>query len=293
MHMKDIKKLSPKDFPFLLKEIPDAPEVLYVKGIIPHTTKYVAIVGARKHSAYGKKMCEKIIHELAGENICIVSGLAIGIDTIAHETALSVGLPTLAVIGSGLHKEVLYPKSNYNLSERIIEHNGGCISEYTPDTEAAQWHFPARNRIMAGISHVICVIECEQMSGTRITARLATEYNREVGAVPHDALSILGVGCNDLIAQGAHLIREGNDIKKLLGIDATDTPTSHLENITLTPHEKIIYDICKTSVSKNELIEKSKLPVHIVQVALTTLTIKGCIEEIGNGIRVKRKITTS
>src|SRR3989344_5631738 len=183
---KGIQELAPEDFPLALLEIPQPPETLYVRGTLPDPTQfyYLAVVGSRKFTNYGREAVERIIGGLAGYPICIVSGLAMGIDAIAHRVALDAGLPTVAIPGSGLDSSVIYPRSNLALAREIIENGGALLSEFAPDLRAAPWTFPQRNRIMAGISQSTLVIEAEEKSGTLITARLAFDYNRNVFAVP-------------------------------------------------------------------------------------------------------------
>jgi DNA processing protein len=148
-----VRKLSPKEFPTLLKEIPDPPEQLFVRGNLPTKSKILSVVGARAYSSYGKDVCEMLIDGLRGHDVAIVSGLALGIDSIAHKSALSAGLFTLAVPGSGLNDEVLYPSTHKKLAHDILDAGGGLLSEFEPDFKATPWSFPQRNRIMAGLAH--------------------------------------------------------------------------------------------------------------------------------------------
>ncbi|MES3005459.1 MAG: DNA-processing protein DprA, partial [Patescibacteria group bacterium] len=134
-------------------------------------TKFLCVVGSRQYTSYGKELCISLIKSLAGRPVIIISGLALGIDGIAHQTALDVGLPTIAVPGSGLHPNVLYPRSHLHLAEKIIEKGGLLASEYEPQIRASPWSFPMRNRIMAGLSHAVLIIEAEENSGTLVTAR--------------------------------------------------------------------------------------------------------------------------
>lgn len=206
--------------PKLLSEIPDTPTYLYIRGTLPElkNTIVVTIVGSRKYSKYGKHVCQQLIAGLQGYPFVIVSGLAIGIDTIAHQTALEVGLPCIAIPGSGLHDDVLYPRRNKLLAQRIIK-NGGCLlSEYQPDFKATRWSFPKRNRMMAGISHAVLVIEAQKKSGTLITANLALEYGREVLVVPGAISDHRFDGGNNLIQQGAYPITSAQDILRYFNI---------------------------------------------------------------------------
>ena len=191
--MEKITKLSGILAPLL--EIPEPPKQLYIEGTLPPpNTVLLAVVGSRKYSSYGREACEELIAGLAGSPISIVSGLAIGMDTIAHKAALGAGLHTIAFPGSGLDRKVLHPRSNIHLAGQIVKSGGALVSEYEPTFPAAVYTFPRRNRIMAGLVKAVLVIEAGEKSGTRITARLATEYNREVLAVPlHRIVDILRI----------------------------------------------------------------------------------------------------
>ena len=181
----EIVKLEKSKFPKSLLEIPEPPEELYIAGNLPSEDyTYLCIVGSRKFTSYGKEACEKIIEGLKGYPIVIVSGLALGIDSIAHKKALSVGLKTLVFPGSGLSPSAMYPKTNALLAEEIVKDGGCLISEFDPDFKATLWSFAKRNRLMSGISKAVLIIEAEEKSGTMITARLSTEHNRDVLAVP-------------------------------------------------------------------------------------------------------------
>ena len=188
--------------PSLLREIPDPPKKLYVRGELPSHDEYkfLTVIGSRKFSIYGKQVCEHLIRGLAGYPIVIVSGLALGMDTIAHRAAIENNLKTLAVPGSGLDDKVIYPATNQPLAREILKHGGCLVSEFEPDFKATRWSFPQRNRTMAGISHAVLVIEAENISGTRITARLATDYNREVFAIPGSIFSPVSGGTNSQIS---------------------------------------------------------------------------------------------
>ena len=239
--------------------------------------KRVAVVGARRYSAYGKQVCEKIVSELAPYPITVISGLAIGIDALAHECALQAGLTTIAVIGSGLDDSVIYPRSNRPLARRILEEGGTLLSELEPKTRAAKYTFPSRNRIMAGLSDLVIAVECSEQSGTRITTRLAVDYNREVAAVPHPIFSETGAGNNALLQQGAHLIRNGEDVAKLLNLDPIEVPSKNLS--TLTDEERVVYETLSSPKTKTTIAHEVSLPAHTIQVALAGLEMKGMVTE--------------
>jgi len=213
-----IYTLNKKDFPRMLSEIDSKPNKLYIRGTLPNeNTKILCIVGARHHSAYGEKVCKELIQGLKGYDICIVSGLAIGIDSIAHKAALDNGLKTIAFPGSGLDTSVMYPLRHRDLAQEIVDKGGALISEFSPLQKAMKWTFPQRNRLMAGISQAVLIIEAERKSGTLITSKYATEYNRDVGAVPGDIYSPLSEGPHMLIRLGATPITSSQDILELLG----------------------------------------------------------------------------
>ena len=274
-----ITPLKPDVYPPALREIPQVPKVLYSRGAVMDTTRrMVAVVGARYHSDYGRKACEKLVMDLARYPVTIVSGLAIGIDAVAHEAALRAGLPTVAVVGSGLDDSVLYPASNQSLARRILESGGTLLSELAAKERATRYTFPARNRIMAGLSEVVVAVECEVKSGTRITTRLAAEYNKEVGAVPHSIFSEVGAGANALIQQGAHIIRGGADIAELLGMEVVSTATSAVG--TLTDTERKVYDALRVPKTKTVLLRETGLPAHVAQATLISLEMKGLVVEM-------------
>jgi DNA processing protein len=277
--MSEIRNLEPDEFPPLLDEIPGKPERLRLWGHAPNLeNKFVAIVGARKYSHYGRETCEELIAGLSGYPITIVSGLALGIDAIAHRAAIKAGLQTIAFPGSGLDKKVLHPHSHYNLAEEIIEAGGGLLSEYDDAQPAGTWTFPQRNRIMAGMSHATIVIEAERKSGTLITSRLATEYNRDVGAVPGPISSPTSDGPHMLIRLGAALIRNSEDILDLLDMKPGETNTL-FDMEDLTEEEKVFIEILENPTERDELVRRSKFDISTANSVLMLMEIKGLIKE--------------
>ena len=278
-----IRDLSPDEFPPLLREINDPPKALRYEGELPiPENKLLVVVGSRKYSHYGREVCEALIAGLAGYPITIVSGLAIGMDSIAHRAALKAGLQCVAVPGSGLSRKVMHPRTNVNLAEEIIESGGGLLSEFPDDRSAAIWTFPQRNRIMAGMSHATIIVEAENKSGTLITSRLATEYNREVGAVPGPVISSTSDGPHMLIRLGAALIRDSKDILELLGLKQDEKDKVLFDINDLTEEEKIFISILESPCSRDELIRQSNLDSGKAMAILSLLEIKGLIfEELG------------
>src|SRR3989344_374211 len=181
----ELKLLSPREPPPLLREIPDPPKRLHLRGQLPSTEhKWLAVVGSRAISSYGRQAVRHLIEGLRGYPVVIVSGLAYGTDAEAHKAALEAGLPTVAVPGSGLDWDVLYPRANVGLAREILKAGGALLSEEKPETKAADYTFPKRNRIMAGLCRAVLIIEAKEQSGSLITARLTVEYNRELLVVP-------------------------------------------------------------------------------------------------------------
>ncbi|MDP4020457.1 MAG: DNA-processing protein DprA, partial [Candidatus Adlerbacteria bacterium] len=213
-----IRQLSKKEFPELLKEIPDPPHLLYIRGEMPPPSyTCLCVVGSRATTPYGRRTCASLISGLARLPIAIISGMALGIDAEAHKAALDVGLPTVAVLPSSCDDSSLYPPSNKALAQRILARGGALVSERKTPWKAHPHDFAARNRIMAGMSKVILIIEAGEKSGTLITARLALDYNREVLCVPHELGRESGKGANQLLREGATLVRNSGDIAEALG----------------------------------------------------------------------------
>lgn len=265
--------------PYLLTQIPDPPKTgkLYIRGNFPNPEhyKFLTVIGSRKYSTYGKQVCEHIMRELVGYPIVIVSGLALGIDSIAHQTALENNLLTVAVPGSGLHDRVLYPASNRGLAERILK-NGGClVSEFEPDFKATTWSFPQRNRIMAGLSDALLVIEAENISGTRITARLATEYNREVFSIPGSILSPTSGGTNELIKEGATPLTSAQDIIEFFGFKQGKQKKLQF----LSEDEEKIIKLLIEPQSRNEIAQQTGMSIIKLNILLSSMEIKGLLKE--------------
>jgi DNA processing protein len=223
--------------------------------------------------------------------------LALGIDSIAHTTALEVGLPCIAVPGSGLSKEVLYPRTHLDLAESILKNGGILLSEYEPNFRASPWSFPMRNRIMAGLSHVVLVIEGEEDSGTLITARLALDYNRDVCALPGSIFSETSKGPLMLIKGGAVPICAPDDLHKLLGLKTDlileDAPEKTEEYIREKVHncsdeERLIISKLNEPKTREELLTETGLELTKLQISISMLEIRGLLmEEYGYVRRVK------
>jgi len=287
--MFPIRRLTGKDIPTNLLEIPGPPKVLYYQGKLPDFQQniFLAVVGSRKYSSYGREVCEKLIAGLSNYPIIIVSGLAIGIDTIAHQSALKAGLLTLAIPGSGLDSRVLYPSTNRELANRILIAGGCLISESEPSERATIWSFPKRNRLMAGLCQATLIIEAEEKSGTLITARLALDYNREVFAVPGSIFSPSSKGTNKLIEQGATPIMTSEDILRALNFEIKEEKHEEINMKDLSlPEQKIVELLKRENLSRDEIIRQSKLKITEINSLLMILEIKGITKESGGEIHL-------
>lgn len=284
--MRDIRKLLLNEYPPLIKEIPDAPSVLYLRGNLPPSNfKYLAVVGSRSMSRYGKDACESLIRGLAGYPITIVSGLALGVDGVAHKAALSAGLTTIAVPGSGLNDSVLYPRAHLPLAHEILEHGGALISEFEPLFKARPESFPQRNRIMAGMSHAVLVIEATEKSGTLITARLASEYNRELLIVPHSIFAEGGAGGHIFMKIGATPIRTSADILEALGVELSAEKTNFLLNDEETSVIALLAEPCSRDELLRALFEQKGFDVGRANVLLMSMELRGLIAETMGEVR--------
>ncbi len=274
-----MQKLTRNEFPPLLREIPDVPEKLFVRGTLPSDDlKLLAVVGSRAVTTYGKEVTKTLIEGLRGYGIGIVSGLAIGTDALAHEAALGAELYTLGIPGSGLSDSVLYPASNRSLAKRIIDSGGGLLSEYEPDFKATTWSFPRRNRLMAGMSHATMVIEAGEKSGTLITSRLATEYNRDVFAVPGSIFNAHSYGPHMLIRLGATPITKSADILEALGFSPSGENPS-FDFSTLSPDEQKVIALIQNPLPRDELIRALDLPISKANALLSSMELKNLIVE--------------
>jgi DNA processing protein len=282
-----------KDHPLLtrLLELHDMPAKLYIAGTLPKVTldeygratpRILTVVGSRKYTTYGKLALEKLLGELTGEDIVILSGLALGIDGIAHETALKHNLTTVAIPGSGLDAKVLYPKTHLSLAESIVDAGGGVVSEFPAEMEAAQWTFPARNRVMAALADAVLVVEATEKSGTLITARQALELGRDIGAIPGDIFSDSSKGTNMLIKEGAYTIRNADDLFDLLHLQRTVQSETVQD---LTDMERKVLDALTEPTEKDTLLLKSDLPADQFLITLSSLEMKGCIQETFGEVR--------
>jgi DNA processing protein len=291
-----VKSLPKEDWPPLLSEIPDAPTELYFAGKVPdYSQKLLCVVGSRKFSQYGKEATEHLIEGLKGMPVTIVSGLALGIDSIAHRAAMKAGLTTIAVPGSGLSPAALHPQTHVRLAEEIVEKGGTLISEMPPDAKASLFthnttekkvffSFPRRNRIMAGMCHATLIIEADEKSGTLITARLTAEYNRELLALPGSIFSRSTVGPHMFIRLGAALVRSADDILDTLNLKKEEKKVKDYADCS--EKEKIIIELLREPMEKDQIFLEASMPAGELQTILTLLELKGYIKETMGEVRL-------
>jgi len=279
----NIISLNDAGYPPLLKEINDPPYVLFFRGKLPNpNSPALGVVGTRKFTAYGKLACQEIVAPLVSNGVIIVSGLAMGIDSIAHQTAVDNTGITIAVLGGGIDKKTVAPAVNQQLSEQIIAGGGAVVSEYPPGFAPTLYSFPARNRIIAGLSLGTLVVEAPETSGALITARCALDYNREVFAVPHPISSPTGLGPNNLIKMGAKLVTEASDIIESLSLTGLGEIINNKQILPSTPTEaKILQFLSKEPLHIDLIIKTSGLDSPTVNSALVLMEMKGKIRNLG------------
>ena len=272
-----------EEYPPLLRQIENPPAALYVRGETRiDTARTLAIVGTRRSSRYGRAMAGKIAQDLARLGLTVVSGLAIGIDTAAHNGALKSGI-TVAVLGSGLGH--IYPASNTHLAEQICERGGSLVSEYPIAMPPSKWSFPQRNRIISGLSRGVIVVEAPKRSGALITARLAMEQGREVFAVPGNVTSQASTGTNSLIKDGAKLVTCVDDVisefPDLAALTEPSTQVGREREIDLPAEERRVYDLIGLEpLHIDDIISRVGIsPTRAAQILLT-LQMQGLIEQI-------------
>jgi len=277
-----IRELKKKEFPPQLLEIPQPPEKLFIRGNLPGpNTKLLCVVGSRRYTNYGKEACEKLIAGLRGYDVAIVSGLAIGIDGIAHEAAVNAGLKTIAIPGSGLGVSSIHPIAHIGLARKILDSGGCMLSEYEQDFKATLWSFPQRNRISAGLSCAVLIVEAETKSGTMITSRLATEYNKDVLTVPGNIFSKTSGGPHLLIRLGATPITKPEELLLALGFESKDSAPRNLEleYSECSPEEKMVIEILREPMPKDDLLRALDMPIGQANAVLSVMELKGLISE--------------
>ena len=282
----EIITLTDSSYPPLLKEIPDPPPFLYVSGCLDGSPKNIAVVGSRNPTAYGISTTHKLCADLSANDITIISGMALGIDTAAHQGALAGKGKTVAVLGSGFNN--IYPSQNQRLFERISE-EGAVITEFALSAEPEAHHFPIRNRIISGMSMGTIVVEATRRSGSLITARLSAEQNREVFAVPGSIQSFKSTGTHALIKQGAKLVENAQDVIEELAayMDTPGLPEDRVQNhsarkqSSLSPQERAVCDILSPYPEHiDKIVRKTHIESGKMLSLLLQLELKGIVQQL-------------
>jgi DNA processing protein len=277
-----ILALNDNLYPKLLKQIFDPPPVLYVRGQLQEQdSTALAVVGTRRVTTYGKEVTEMLVRDLANYKITIVSGLARGVDALAHRFALENKIRTVAVLGCGV--DIIYPAQNKSLAEQI-EKNGAIISEYPPGTQPMPGHFPARNRIISGMSLGVLITEADEKSGSLITAASALDQNREVFAVPGPIYSKLSRGPTELIKQGAKLVTKAEDIvDELKTFQRIKSKKAAEIKADSKEEEKILNLLENEEKHIDQLVRESGFASDKLNGLLVTMELSGKIKNLGSG----------
>ena len=269
-------------YPALLRQLPDRPLLLYVRGQLNvNDAKCLAVVGTRKASKYGWDIANQLAAQVAGQGIVIVSGLAQGIDAAAHRGALQAGGTTIALVGAGV--DSIYPRENKSLASEI-EANGAIVSEMPLGTKPLAKNFPQRNRLISGMSLGVLVAEAPERSGALNTVSHALEQGREVFAVPHNVFSLTGRGCNHLIQEGAKLVADARDILEELDVShfkAEARATTERAQPANDTEDAILKQLSADPIHVDLIVRRTQLPTAAVTSALTMLELKGLAESAG------------
>lgn len=279
---EDIQKINEADaeFPNCLRTIPSRPKELHLRGKLDLTAPAVAVVGARVPSSYGKQAVRDIVGDLARAGVCVVSGMAPGIDTMAHQTALECAGATIGVLGTGLDEKSFFPKQNLDLARKIVDTGGCLISEYPAGFSATNYSFPQRNRIIAGLSLAIVVIEAKEKSGSLITAEWGRKQRKPVFAVPGSIYSPSSAGCNWLLKNGALPCTGGIDILKSMGLAVAAKSAAKSGD---AKEQKILDALTAGALDADAIIRATGLPAQTVMSAIPIMEINGLIRNLGGG----------
>jgi len=285
LNKEEVKILTIDDakYPKLLKQIYDPPLLIYYRGDPEAFSDFsLAIVGTRKFTSYGQQVTERIVGELVAYGLTVVSGLALGIDTLAHTAAIEAGGKTVAVLGCGLDQQSIYPAQNRYLSDKIQDHGGIIISEYPLNTMPLRYHFPQRNRLISGLSLGTLVIEAGEKSGSIITAMHALEQNRDVFAIPGNIYSAYSAGTNSIIKLGAKLVSGAKDIVESLNLSKAVAYTKNKKIIPESAEEELILSkLNYEPIYVDELVRLTKLDASIINSTLTIMEMKGQVKNLG------------
>ena len=274
-----IIEMTSDEYPAKLKNIKQPPEKIFVRGKLPDPNmKTVAIVGARNASDYGLTLAKTISRILTLNNVQVISGLAMGIDTTGHMGAIEIERETFAVLGCGV--DICFPMHNSNVFERILDYGGGIISEVDIGTPPLPHNFPLRNRIISGLSDVVIVVEAREKSGSLITADYALEQGKTIFACPGRVGDSLSKGTNNLIKQGAYILTSADDVLEYLGLIVDGLiPKKEKDVSTLDYFERVVYDVLEgETLHIDQIVERTKIPVVKCINVIMSLELNGFVE---------------
>lgn len=284
-----IVTLADESYPTLLRQIHQPPPVLFCRGsLAPLERLAIAVVGTRKYSPYGQQATERLVGDLTQAGLSIVSGLALGIDALAHRACLDAAGLTIAVLGSGVDDHSIFPSSNRYLAQAILDHHGGIVSEYPVGTPPTKFTFPLRNRIIAGLCRGTLIIEAAASSGALITARHALENDRDVFAVPGTIFSEMSEGTNQLIKDGAIPVTAAADILNVYDLRALAPVPAHIDLSALTDDERqIIEQLSTTPLHIDKLSKLCTIKINTLSGSLTMLEMRGIVKDTGGKHYIK------
>ncbi len=262
-----------------LTNIPNPPKELFFRGNLDNFgTKSVAIVGSRRPTAYGKEITYQISHALASKGINIISGLAFGVDAIAHQACLDAGGKTIAVLASGVDN--ITPRNNRGLGEQILAHNGAIISEFKSGHQVLPWHFLQRNRLVSGLADAVIITSANERSGTLSTAAHALNQGKDVYVLPGRITDSSSAGCNKLISQGAQIITSVDELVKILAPEKNSRQTTL--PLSEDPIENKIIKLISEDIKDGEqIIKKAKIETSQFNYYMTMLEVKGVVKSLG------------
>lgn len=285
----EILTIDAPDYPRLLKEIFDPPQLLFYRGLIKPDECSLAIVGTRKVTSYGQRVASDISADLARNGITIVSGLALGVDAIAHTSTLQNNGRTIAVLGTGLDRQSIYPTPNRYLADKIISQGGAVLTEFPLHTLPLKFNFPQRNRIISGLSHGTLVVEAAEKSGALITARCALEQNREVFAVPGNIYSEVSIGPNNLIKQGAKAVVSAAEIIEALDLMNISHYIETKKILPETREEETILNVLGAEpMHIDEIIRTAQMNPAEINAILSIMEMKGMVKNLGGMMYVSK-----
>ncbi len=287
--MNEINILNKSDYPNTLKNMPGSPRKLYIRGHFPvdEDRKYLCVVGSRDWTTYGRDSVNKILSGLRGYPISIVSGLALGIDSIAHMAALDAGLHCIAFPGSTLEWKAIYPPAHTRLAREIVDKGGALVSQWRVGYDTGKWAFPARNKLMAGLSHATLIVEAGKGSGSLMTAKHAEEYDRDIMAIPGPISNSHSYGPHMLIKNGALMVSSARDVLENFGFEANKLSSETLSIVEkLDQDSRSIIEVLKISeYTIDHLSEKLRMSPTKLNEKLAYLELEGLVSISDDTVR--------